>query len=47
MRKLGPMQMMGIERSTFVIKDGKIAKEWRGVKSGGHAADVFEAVKEM
>lgn len=41
------MEMMGIERSTFVVKDGKIVKLWRGVKSGGHAAAVFEAVKEL
>lgn len=38
---------MGVERSTFVVKDGKIALEWRGVKSGGHAAKVVEAVKQM
>lgn len=38
---------MGIERSTFILKDGKIVKEWRGVKSSGHAAKVVEAVKEI
>lgn len=38
---------MGIERSTFVLKDGKVVKEWRGMKAGGHAADVLEAVKNL
>lgn len=38
---------MGIERSTFLLIGGKVVKEWRGVKSGGHAADVVEAVKEL
>jgi peroxiredoxin Q/BCP len=39
-------QVRGIERSTFVI-DGKgvLAREWRGVKVPGHAAEVLEAVK--
>lgn len=47
MRKLGPIQMMGIKRSKFVKKDGNISKEWSGLKSGGHAEYVFDAVKEI
>ena len=39
--------MMGIERSTFLLKDGKIVKEWRGMKAGGHAAEVLEAIKAL
>ncbi len=33
---------MGIERSTFVIKNGEIVKEWRKVKVKGHVDAVIE-----
>lgn len=33
---------MGIERSTFIIKGGKIAKEWRKVSVKGHVDEVIE-----
>ena len=36
---------MGIERSTFLIKGGKIVKAWRGVKVPGHVEAVLDAVK--
>lgn len=45
--KLGDRELMAIHRSTFIIRDGKIIKEWRGVKSGGHAAEVVEALKSL
>ena len=36
---------LGIVRSTFLIDpDGKLAREWRGVKVGGHAQDVLDAI---
>jgi len=36
---------MGIERSTFLIDpNGKIIKEWRGVKVPGHVEDVYQAL---
>ncbi len=35
---------MGVERSTFLIKGGKIAKEWRKVKVKGHVAEVLESL---
>jgi len=38
-------KVMGIERSTFVIKDGKIEQEFRGVKAEGHANEVLCALK--
>jgi peroxiredoxin Q/BCP len=38
-------KVMGIERSTFVIKDGKIEREFRGVKAQGHADEVLAALK--
>lgn len=33
---------MGIERSTFIIKGGKIAKEWRKVNVKGHVDEIIE-----
>jgi peroxiredoxin Q/BCP len=36
---------MGIDRSTFLIRDGKLAKIWRKVKVAGHAEAVLEAVR--
>jgi thioredoxin-dependent peroxiredoxin len=36
---------MGAERSTFVIKDGKITKEWRKVKVKDHAKEVLNFIK--
>ena len=38
-------KVMGIERSTFVIKNGKIEQEFRGVKAQGHASEVLCALK--
>jgi len=36
---------MGVVRSTFLINpDGKLAKEWRGVKVPGHAQAVLDAI---
>ena len=37
-------QYMGIDRSTFLIKDGTIRRIWRKVKVAGHAQQVLEAV---
>ena len=36
---------MGIDRSTFLIKDGKVVKAWRKVKVPNHAQAVLEAAK--
>lgn len=38
---------MGTERSTFIIKDNKIVKEWRKVKVKDHAKEVLEEVKKL
>jgi thioredoxin-dependent peroxiredoxin len=35
---------MGIERTTFLIKDGKIARVFEKVKPEGHAAEVLAAL---
>ena len=46
MKNMYGRQVRGIERSTFVIDaDGKLAREWRGVKVPGHAQEVLEFVK--
>ncbi len=38
-------KVMGIERSTFVIgPEGKLEREFRGVKAAGHAAEVLAAL---
>ena len=38
---------MGIERATFLINDGQIAKIWRKVKVPGHVEAVLEAVRAL
>lgn len=38
---------MGIDRSTFVIRDGVVAKLWRKVKVAGHAEAVLETVRAL
>ena len=38
---------LGIERSTFVVKDGEIVREWRKVKVPGHAQEVLDYVKTI
>jgi peroxiredoxin Q/BCP len=48
MKNMYGKKVRGIERSTFVIDaDGKLAKEWRGVKVPGHADEVLEFVKTL
>ncbi len=37
----------GIDRSTFVIKNGKILHEWRKVKARGHAEMVLEFCQKI
>ena len=39
-------KVRGVERSTFVIDaNGKLVKEWRGVKVPGHVDEVLELMK--
>jgi len=35
---------MGIERSTFIIKDSKVFKEWRKVNVKGHVDEVLQSL---
>ena len=46
MKKLYGREYRGVDRSTFVIdRQGRIAKEWRGVKVPGHAQEVLDFVR--
>lgn len=48
MKNMYGKQVRGVERSTFLIgADGKVAREWRGVKVPGHAQEVLEAAKAL
>jgi peroxiredoxin Q/BCP len=48
MKNMYGRQVRGIERSTFLIgPDGKLVREWRGVKVPGHAEAVLAAVKAL
>lgn len=41
-------KVLGIERSTFIINvQGKIVKEYRGVKVAGHVAEVLAFIQSM
>lgn len=45
MKNMYGKQVRGVERSTFVIDaDGRLVKEWRGVKVAGHVDEVLEFV---
>jgi peroxiredoxin Q/BCP len=48
MKNMYGKQVRGIERSTFLIDgNGKLVKEWRGVKVPGHVDDVLELLKTL
>jgi peroxiredoxin Q/BCP len=48
MKNMYGRQVRGVERSTFVIDgEGRLVREWRGVKVPGHVAAVLECVSEI
>lgn len=48
MKSMYGKKVRGIERSTFVIDaEGKIVKEWRGVKVPGHVDEVLELIEGL
>ena len=48
MKSMYGKQVRGVERSTFVIDaEGKIVKEWRGVKVPGHVDEVLQLIEGM
>ena len=44
-KKFMGKEFLGVIRSTFVIKNNKIIKEWRSVKAKDHAKQVLEFIK--
>lgn len=48
MKSMYGKTVRGIERSTFLIDaQGKIVKEWRGVKVPGHVDDVLRLIESL
>ncbi len=48
LKKMYGKEHLGIERSTFLIdSEGKLAKEWRGVKVPGHVDEVLAAAEAL
>lgn len=48
LKKMYGKEHLGIERSTFLIDtEGKLAKEWRGVKVPGHVDEVLAAAEKL
>jgi len=48
LKKMYGKEHLGIERSTFLIdSEGKLAREWRGVKVKDHAQEVLEAAQAL
>jgi peroxiredoxin Q/BCP len=47
MKSMYGREFEGIERSTFLIKNGVVKKEWRKVKVDGHAQAVLDALKSV
>ncbi len=48
MKNMYGRKVRGIERSTFVIDgEGRLAREWRGVKVPGHVDEVLEFVRSI
>ena len=48
MKNMYGKQVRGVERSTFVIDaNGKLVREWRGVKVDGHVPEVLQFIKTL
>ena len=48
LKKLYGKEVRGIERSTFVIDaNGKLRREWRGIKVPNHAQEVLDYVRTL
>ncbi|MGQ0441923.1 MAG: peroxiredoxin [Methylophilaceae bacterium] len=48
MKNMYGKQVRGIERSTFIIdQNGRLIREWRGVKVDGHVQEVLEFIKTI
>jgi peroxiredoxin Q/BCP len=48
MKNMYGKQVRGIERSTFLIDpQGRLAREWRGVKVAGHVDEILATVRRL
>ena len=48
MKSMYGKKVRGVERSTFLIDaDGKIVKEWRGIKVPGHVDEVLGVIESL
>ena len=48
LKKLYGKEYMGVDRSTFLIdSEGKLVREWRGVKVKGHVEEVLAAAQAL
>ena len=48
MKNMYGKQVRGVERSTFIVDaDGKLVKEWRGVKVPNHAEEVLAFIQSQ
>ena len=48
MKNMYGKKVRGIERSTFVIdREGRLAREWRGVKVNGHVKEVLNFAETL
>jgi peroxiredoxin Q/BCP len=48
MKNMYGKQVRGVERSTFLFDaNGKLAKEWRGIKVTGHVDEVLKAAQAL
>ena len=46
-KKFMGMEFTGIIRSTFLIKDKKIVKDWKSVRVKGHAQEVLDFIENF
>ncbi len=47
LKKFMGREYMGVERSTLLVKDGRIAKVWQPVSVEGHVDDVLNTVSQL
>jgi len=45
-KKFMGKEFMGLIRSTFLIKDNNILKEWRNIRVKGHAEEIYNFIKD-
>jgi peroxiredoxin Q/BCP len=47
LKKFMGREYMGVERSTFLVANGKVAKVWQPVSVEGHVQDVLNTIQEL